>query len=308
MIVRSNNNLVIENAVMQVTLEPDNGGKIRSLISKRTGAEYFFQDPRSKFDPARGYSYHDISGLDECFPNVAPCQFTSGKNKGVELDDHGSLWQRRWNNKIDSDALLQWVDDERLQFRFTRVCRFNNNELRLDYTIHNYGIEPLDYVYSTHPLLVANEHTKLELPKTVQQIYVTAAWGSSNLKENKWVNVPLSPASDLCGPYAASRQMLFKAFTQPQQAPWVRVHRRELGETLEVRGDAANLPHMGILVSQGFDTLGDGDFKGQFLLGIEPTSGIGDDHQTCVQTQTLRQLATGQITNFWVAFSLKQTL
>ena len=82
MIVHSNNNLVIENAAMQVTLVPDNGGKICSLISKRTGAEYFFQDPRSKFDPARGYSYHDISGLDECFPNVAPCQFYFGQECG----------------------------------------------------------------------------------------------------------------------------------------------------------------------------------------------------------------------------------
>lgn len=299
--------IVFESTNLRVVLDPNCGGKIRSIVSKRTGTEFLFQDPRAVFDQAKGFSYHDISGIDECFPTVGQCNCSRGKFSGMSLGDHGLLWQQQWNTKIENDAVVQWVNNTQFQFRFTRVCSFYDPcTLRLDYTIHNYGVEEIDYIYSAHPLFLANEHTRLELPQSVKQLYITAAWGDLGLKENRWANIPFPLPDDLHGPYNHLRQTLMKAFTKAEQAAWIKLHRLDCGESLEIKADTLQLPHMGILISQGFDTLGDGDFKGRFLLGIEPTSGIGDDLEVCGRTGTVRQLMPGQIMNFWITIGVQQ--
>ena len=49
-----------------------------------------------------------------------------------------------------------------------------------------------------------------------------------------------------------------------------------------------------------YDSLGDGHFAGEFLLAVEPTTGIGDDIPTCVRTDTLNVLAPGGALSFWI--------
>ena len=56
--------------------------------------EFLYTDPRKKLDPKMGCSYHNIGGIDECFPTVAPCVCPVGVYGGTEFKDHGYLWQQ----------------------------------------------------------------------------------------------------------------------------------------------------------------------------------------------------------------------
>ncbi len=86
----------LENRLLHVAIEPAHGGKIRSFTSKRTGVDYLFADPRTRFTDLGDYSDHDISGFDECFPTVWPCNYPDGSCHGMPLRDHGYLWQGAW--------------------------------------------------------------------------------------------------------------------------------------------------------------------------------------------------------------------
>ena len=73
MIIQDDDQLILENDILKVSIHPYLGGKIRSFISKSTGTELLYQDSRTEFSN-RDYSAHDVSGFDECFPTVGPCE------------------------------------------------------------------------------------------------------------------------------------------------------------------------------------------------------------------------------------------
>ena len=81
--------------------------------------------------------------------------------------------------------------------------------------------------------------------------------------------------------------------------------KHEFGQNLQITWDTNVLKHLGIFVSQGYDSLNDGDFEGQLLLGLEPTTSIGDDLETCKNNGTLKILFPGQMVSFWVCFTLE---
>jgi hypothetical protein len=48
-----------------------------------------------------------------------------------------------------------------------------------------------------------------------------------------------------------------------------------------------------------------GKALGELLLGIEPTTGIGDDISTCSRTDTLNILAPRASLSFWIRITLE---
>ncbi len=87
---KSEDRYILESEAVRVSLKPRMGGKIRSFYSKNTDCEYLYQDLRQELKGS-GYSDHDISGMDECFPTVLPCEYPDAPWRGVPLDDHGLL-------------------------------------------------------------------------------------------------------------------------------------------------------------------------------------------------------------------------
>jgi len=72
---------------------------------------------------------------------------------------------------------------------------------------------------------------------------------------------------------------------------------------LKVEFDNTNLPYLGVFISEGFDSLDDGNFERELILGVEPTTGIGDELLTCESTSTVKRLESGEEFNFWMTIS-----
>jgi len=291
---------------LSLQADPACGGKLRSLASLRSGREFFYQDTRPAFDGAKGYSYHDIGGHDECFPTVAPCQGRTSDGCAYDYADHGSLWQGRWEVRDDGDALDMSCEAWEPDCALTRRCSFvEEATLRLDYRIRNLGRTSVPFVYSAHPLLAANEDTRVVLPREMTRAFCYVSAPNSGLSDGEWSDLPCAVQQDLVGPFSLGRRTFVKLFSDRLHEGRAAVEYPDSGERLVFTFDTASLPHLGLLAAQGYDSLGNGHFAGKFLLALEPTTGIGDDLVTCQRTGTLRVLEPGAELSFWICISLE---
>jgi len=298
--------VTLSSPALALQADPACGGKLRSLVSLRSGREYFYQDTRPAFDGTKGYSYHDISGCDECFPTVAPCQGRTSDGRAYDYADHGSLWQGRWEVRDDGDALDMSCEACDANCAFLRRCSFlAEDTLRLEYRIRNLGSAAVPFVYSAHPLLAANEHTRVVLPGEMTRAFCYVSAPSSGLSDGQWFDLPCAVQRDLVGPLSLDRRTFAKLFSDRLHEGRAAVEYPDSGERLVFTFETASLPHLGLLAAQGYDSLGDGHFAGEFLLALEPTTGIGDDLPTCQATGTLQLLDPGSELSFCICITVE---
>ena len=306
-ITEKDSNIFLESEELRVVIEPFSGGKISSFFDKAGNTEWFFQDFRKQFSPEKGFSYHDLSGFDECFPTVAACEYSSGPLKGLELGDHGLLWQKEWNTKVDLNKVITCCDIPELQCHFERVCRFETPScLRLDYTILNFGQNQMPFIYSAHSFLNATKTCCLELPKRMRDVYIYVASENSGFKSNTWIKNKVLKEIVCKKNLSAKKESFVKFFSDKLRTNSAGLHNLKTGKTLTVEFDHDHLPHLGVLVNEGYDGLGDGDFKGKLLVALEPTTSIGDDIQTAEKTQTLKTIPAGESVKFWIKIDIKK--
>lgn len=304
LITQKEDNIILENDAVRVTINPKNGGKLRSFFSKRTNTEFFYQDT-NKISNHGNYISHDISGFDECFPTVATCEFSSGKRKGVSLGDHGYLWQGAWKTQIKDEVVLMSKDLPLLECVFERTCRLaERGQLRLDYKIRNYGTEPLPYVYSAHPMLRATKHTQLILPEEVNKVYIYLATEDFGFCNNTWVDYPFKDNSIMQGPFLGVKSSFVKFFAMCSPASRAMLYQKETGETLQIQFDTNLLTYLGVFIQIGYY---DGNKIVLPFLGLEPTTGIGDELATCNATGTVQEIKPGQEVRFWTTLTLENS-
>jgi galactose mutarotase-like enzyme len=295
----------LESAKLRALIEPGNGAKIRSLTSLRTGKEFFYQDSRRSFDGTKGYSYHDIGGMDECFPSVALCAGRTEAGAQYDYPDHGYLWQRAWDVlDVAPRRLALMCAIPELGCTFERTCVFETDEtLRLDYRIANHGAQAVPFVYSAHPLLAADERTTVHFPPGAERAYVAGA--NTGLTTGSWITLPGPQPADVVGPFSLNRHTVVKLFTDKLTTGQAAVSYPDSGERLTFTFDPHKLPHLGYLSCQGNDNLGDGHFVGEYLLAFEPTTGIGDDLETNIRRNTLAILEPGASFSFWIRITIE---
>src|SRR6478672_7148868 len=123
--------VVLQNDAMRVAVIPEIGGKIISLVSRRTGREWLWKNPqlplRKPPADATDFGAFDAGGWDEVFPTVTPCRVPTSAWGNRTLTDHGELWYRPWQ-LVAAGAGWQTgatrklaVGDPHLPFRFERT-------------------------------------------------------------------------------------------------------------------------------------------------------------------------------------------
>ncbi|MBI2843665.1 MAG: hypothetical protein HYX78_09725 [Armatimonadetes bacterium] len=295
--------IVLESDAIRAVIDPESGGRIRSFLSKRTGREFLYQDPRKKFR-GLGFSDNDISGYCECFPTVARCEYPDGSRHGMDMGDHGWLWQEPWQAAIDGDKVVMSKSVQQFDCLFQRVAhQESNNKLRLDYTIRNDGVEPFKYIYSAHPLLYGGEHTRLELPEEMKEAFVYVSINVPGLADKTWIKWPQPHATTLNGPYSGDRESVVKLFSNRLSNGRAAVCHTDVGESIRIEFDISAVPYLGVLISQGYYGTHTG-LKRSVFLGLEPTNGVGDDLPTCASTKTLQQIEPGQELTFWILLAM----
>ena len=305
---KSDDKFFMESDVLRVEMDPAEGGKICSFVSRQTQKEFFYQDQRKEFS-GDGYSDHDISGFDECFPTVWPCKYPDGKRRGMSLADHGYLWQGPWEVQAEKDHVLMHKDVPELQCSFERRCFLDTAQsLQLDYLIKNNGEESLKYIYSAHPMLAADEQTKLILPEEINKMFVFVGLNTPGLVDKTWIDWPRAGKAGLEAPFSEQKCSVVKLYSDQLKEGRAAVYHPDVREELQFEFDTDNLPHLGVLIYQGYDTEENGPFRKEIFLGLEPATGIGDDLPTCESTGTIKEIQPDQEVRFWIRLKLQSRI
>jgi len=146
--------LKLENELASLITIPDLGGKIISLVNKKSGFEFIFNNNYSgliKSSYGDDFSKARSFGVDECFPSIGPSKYTEFPWKGIEIPDHGEIWPLLFESEINNDIITQSVHGIRFPYLFQRNIDLNGNKFTLSYEVKNLSSMDFKYLYSFHP-------------------------------------------------------------------------------------------------------------------------------------------------------------
>jgi len=297
-ILRRGKNWWVTSGGLTAEVCPQLGGKIRRLVSRVSGRNFFFEDPRRR-PTGDGYLGHDISGQDECFPTV-------GKSRGRFEIDHGVLWDTAWSARADGDRLVTWISrPQGMPVEAVRtISAPGPNRLRLDYTFVNLGRRPLPFIYSSHPILVPAPESKVFLPG-VRQLQVFGQngklragamqpWPEARLAGggNTRLDTGFTPDRALCGKWFAAGTGE-AAVTFP-----------DTGERLDLTWDRETLPVLGVRLSLGVVLAASRPRPEQWMcVALEPCTVA---HDVRHQAQPQAWLEPDRPFSFWLEWGVKR--
>ena len=302
----------VDTGPLRLSLIPALGGKINSLRDQRTGREWLWRNPRLPYragDASASYvETADTGGWDECFPSVAPCQYPSQPWAGRAIPDHGELWAQAAALQVTEAAgqtrlHTTWAGVA-LPYRFERVVTVTagSARLRADYTVTNQGADPLDFIWSIHPLLAIEPGMALRLPPEARYNRWSAT-PEGALAEGG-LSFPLTfNGHDLTRLPEPTAAIALKLWSDPLSAGqgWATLQAR--AGALHMRWDPALLPQVGFWMNLGA-WAGDGGAP-YYNLGLEPCLGAQDSLAEAVTRHKLfGQLPAGAARTWWLELEL----
>src|SRR5260370_23018323 len=166
--------LVVDTGLLRLTVVPELGGKIVSLIRNESGYEYLLQSP----DPERAYrprnyadrfEEYEPSGFDECLPTIAACLYPEEPFSASPLPDHGDVWCSSSSVEIAGEQVTLTTSIRSLPLRFTKKCQLQEKVVRLDYEVSNLSQSDVNFLWSAHPLLRVEPDAEIILPQEVKE-------------------------------------------------------------------------------------------------------------------------------------------
>lgn len=155
---------ILENDFLKVSVIPELGAKILQIRDKRAQYEWLWEDPTRPLrtrQPSDSYEEHDITGFDECFPNIGISSYPGDPT--MTLPDHGELWSQSWSYQKYEDSIVTSALGKVLPYKFQREITLKDNSLTFSYVIENSGQESFKGFWSAHPLFHAVEGMQIQL-------------------------------------------------------------------------------------------------------------------------------------------------
>jgi galactose mutarotase-like enzyme len=273
--------LVVETPRLQLTILPELGAKVISLIDRASGHDHLWRHPGRPLRLAHygdAYHHYDLSGWDECFPTIGEVVYPEGPWQGVVVPDHGELWSLPWQWDFADNVLRMWTHSVRFAYTFERRFRFSNAGLiEISYTVHNPTPFPLKALWSMHPFFNVTPTSQVLLPPGVRvrvELSQHERIGGF-LSEHPW---PLTSARNgqevdlsIMGP--RGQGFMEKLFTTPLAAGWAALYDAADERFLAFTFDPAQIPFVGICqIRDGWPT----DGEPSYSTILEPCTGWPD--------------------------------
>lgn len=273
----------LESERLAVTLIPALGGKLVSLVDRQAGYEWLVgpMRPLRKVPYASRFVDQDMSGWDEMFPTIDACPYpAAGPYAGRALPDHGEVWALPWEwvegpPAPGAETLSLSVQGVALPYRLERRLSFGAPDcLRMEYTLHNLGEEPLSGLWAAHPQFTSEPGTRVILPDSVNEVINVVAgerWGEIG-RRHSWPKMTSLAGEQLdlkqaqVGPTGSCR----KFYLPPDQpVGWARLLRPQAKSWLALSWSTAELPYLGLWFDEGA-------FNQAPAVALEPSNGYYD--------------------------------
>lgn len=302
------NSLELENDVLRVIVTPEVGGKIVSLLDRRTGREWLVTPEHTGSVPpgtpppnafrawpyAAEYNPNQCGGWDEMIPTILACHYPGeGPHHGAELPDHGEAWTLPWadvgshKNAIDLE-----LTGRALPYRLRRKLSLEGDTLCMAYALHNAGDAPLTYLWAAHPQFACEPGAAIVLPAGVTEVInvLPLEWGAefgAPGTRNPWPTFEFDGRTVAQDRVAGPERHGGRKFYLPPDRPiqWGEL-RQPSGEWLRLSWDTGLAPYCGVWIDEGcLNQVSD--------VAFEPTTGYYDSLAAAWATcPTLRPHAT----------------
>lgn len=162
--------VVLENDVLRLTVLPELGGRLWSIIELRRGEEILWHHPTLRphaVGPGAGYDEAFAGGWDELFPSDRAVVID-----GIVYPDHGEWWSQPWEWQVfeEADALLLTLSGGGFATRHEALRTITLPREGACFTwqtrIENTGRVTIPYLWRHHPALPLRPGSRLELPQS----------------------------------------------------------------------------------------------------------------------------------------------
>lgn len=255
---------------MSVSVLPDYGARVVSLVDKASGRDWIFgggQSPNVGEDTV--YGGDEAVGWDECFPTVAPFDAADTVWKR-RLRDHGDLWGRPWSVESRTDTSLS-AAFQSPQFRFGRTLEVAGRTMRASYTLENRTSEDMPFLWALHALLAVTPRDRIVLPDVaeVEGNYLSLAGTPLKRASVPWPDAAGALGFPLDEVQPASRRFAGKFYAAGMASRRVSVGHGD--EWLTIKWDEA-IDDLGIWLNYGAWP----SAPGTHHIALEPTTGSAD--------------------------------
>ena len=270
--------VAIESDRIRAVLLPAYGGKMASLVDKRSGREFLVQAPDGKYkklEYAGDYVAAECSGFDDMFPTIDAWAYDKHPWQGIVMPDHGEVCGLPWAYDVERESLHCWVYGVRFPYRLDRWLRFETDGLlTIRYKVHNLSPFDLDYIWAAHVMINAEPGARILLP------YDDGARAVCVFSQD---NAFAVPGMAMCWPKTKTTKQdiidisrtregggnTYKFyFDAPMPRSWCGYAYRD-GTMLRL-SVSEEVPYLGVWINEGA-------FKGYSNIALEPCTGTFDD-------------------------------
>jgi galactose mutarotase-like enzyme len=296
-----------------VRVIPQLGCKIVEIYDLENDHEWLWSDKSRPIKAAKygdQYDLYDISGFDECFPNIGISQ--DPKNIGVTLPDHGEIWSLPWDVTDEANGLSATVLGKLFDYRFSRKLSLKSNKLVIEYSVSNIGDSEITYMWSAHPLFAIDENIKIEItgnPKMSKEFGFGGRigadgdnWYGGHLSEHVWPSVlgakgQISDMSEV----SLDKVLTDKVVLNAPVDGLVSLKKLSSGRSLTMKFSPLEVPFLGICYNFGAWPL---TGEPATWVALEPTTGKTDRLDECVELNCARVLAPKSNANWSLEIEL----
>jgi galactose mutarotase-like enzyme len=300
--------VVFDNGSLRLTVVPELGGKVVSLIRKQSGHEYLLQP----LDPERAYRRryygdkfedYEPSGFDECAPTIAECPYPEEPFFASRLPDHGDICCLPSGVEIVGEQVRLTSSIRSLPLRFTKKIQLQENIVRLEYEVTNLSQSGVKFLWSAHPLLRVEPGAEIILPHEVKEVEV--GWSRDNRLGKSRDRCPWPRATECSGrmvelnrvgsPSAGTAE---KLFTPRLSEGFCGMSLPRQNESIAFRFDPRLIPYVGIWVCQGGWPMSPA--AKHFTVALEPCSGRPDSLEEAIRRNECVTLAAYGTMRWWM--------
>lgn len=279
--------LHLANTDLAVSILPEIGAKIYDLIDKSTGQNFLWHNariPPQRYAVEANFDNYWCGGWDDAFPTCETCT-----HQGELYPNLGELrsvhWQTHAHNKSEAHLTAAGPINP---IRAEKQIVLEDCGLQMNFSVHNEGYAPIDFIWGTHPAFAIEPGCRLHIPS--QSALVSQAnpprlgqpnqhyaWPVLETPEGR-VDMSLvpEPGNHNAGHYVLNLKAGWYALEYPH---------RESGVLVEFPLDVC--PHLWLWLSYG-------GWRGYYLAAIEPWTSVPVTLSDAVAAGTNRVLAPGQ--------------
>lgn len=256
------NSIVMESDKLKLSILPDIGFKVASIIYKPKNKEFLFQPTKGKYEtPIYGDAFekYDTSGMDEMLPTIDKCIYPEGEFEGDELPDHGDLWSLPWDVTIVDNKVMGSINLRSLALKFQKIVTLENpTTIRMDYRVKNLSDLEVHYLWALHGLNVFNENTEFLFSEEMKDVINVADNEDLSLMDLKFLKN-----------YGDKKSYKYY-FTNEIKNGTVGLDYTDDKVKYIINYDPEVNPYLGVWITKG-------GFKGEYNCALEPSNGFYDN-------------------------------